>query len=124
MIEECLAPGNGKLKQEAKLLGLPVYTHKQKIYAPNANSFSQDPFQVKSSNELKSFLRQSSVANNFPEESSMEADTTFNYGTWAETTETLSYHYRYKENPNQEGAFCDQTESSCSHHLKKQIEVI
>ena len=97
MIERCLTPGDGKLKQEAKQLGLPVYTHKQNIYASNANSFSQDPFQVKSSIELESFLPQSSVANNYPEESSMEADTTFNYGAWAETTEALCYHYRYKK---------------------------
>ena len=46
------------------------------------------PVQVKSSNELKSFLPQKSVADKYLEESIMEADTTVNYRTLAETTDT------------------------------------
>ena len=56
MIEKCLVPRDRKLEQEARQLGLSVYTHKQFIYTRNANSFSQDPVQVKSSNGLKFFL--------------------------------------------------------------------
>ena len=43
MIEECLASRDRELKQEARQLGLPVYTHKQNMYARDANSLWQDP---------------------------------------------------------------------------------
>ena len=56
MIEKCLVPRDRKLEQEARQLGLSLYTHKQNICIRNANNFSQDPVQVKSSNGLKFFL--------------------------------------------------------------------
>ena len=55
-IDECLAPKDRKIRQEARQMKIDTFTRKQDVYARNPNIPNSEPVHVKYPHELKAFL--------------------------------------------------------------------